>query len=107
MKPETPIYSTHDEDITMRECVEGFVYGLADHIDDLQDAELAGDFPLVERLCRDLIAGAGRSGYPALIDVAGDALTACATPEPEDVRKHIVELTELAQRVRRGSRGAA
>ena len=43
MKPLPPIYSTHDEDLSMRDAIEGFVIGLAERIDDLQDAELQGN----------------------------------------------------------------
>ena len=69
MKPGTPIYSLHDDDIAMRESIETFVYGLAGHVDDLQEAELCGDLPEVERLARDLAKGASRSGYPAVVDM--------------------------------------
>jgi hypothetical protein len=107
VKLGTPIYSIYDEDLAMRECIETFVYGLAAHIDDLQEAELGGDLPEVEKLSRDLVAGAERSGYPAMVEVAQTTIQACRAGEAEEVRKGIVELTELAQRVRRGSRGAA
>jgi hypothetical protein len=107
VKSGLPIYSLHDEDPSMRQCIETFVYGLARQIDDLQEAELGGDFQQVEKLARDLVAGARRSGYPSLIDVAETTISACRSGEPDEVHKGIVELTELVQRVRRGSRGAA
>lgn len=91
----------------MRECVDAFVFGLADRIDDLQEAELGGDIAEVERLGRDLVTQASRSGYPPLVEVAEVTIAACQTSEPSEVRKGITELTELAQRVRRGSRGGA
>jgi len=102
-----PIYSVHDDDISKRECIETFVYGLANHIDDLQEAELGEDLQEVERLSRDLVEGATRSGYPTLIGVANAAITACQASKPDEVRHAIEELTDLVQRVRRGSRGAA
>lgn len=107
MKPGPPIYSVHDDDLSKRDCVESFVYGLANHIDDLQEAELAEDLDEVERLSRDLIAGAEESGYPLLVEVANATITACGAGKPDEVRQGIEELTDLAQRVRRGSRGAA
>jgi hypothetical protein len=91
----------------MRECIERFVYGLAGEIDDLQEAELGGDLTEVEKLAEQLLAGARRAGYPSLTDVAETTISACRAGDPEEVHKGIVELTELVQRVRRGSRGAA
>ena len=91
----------------MRACVEAFVYGLAERIDDLQEAELGSDVAEIERLGRDLVAVASRSGYPQLVEVAEATIAACQAREEDEVRKGITELTELAQRVRRGSRGAA
>lgn len=91
----------------MREKVEIFVVGLAEHIDDLQDAEISGDFTTIHRAAQDLIAGAKFAGYPMLCEVAELVVAACDRVDLEQVQKGIVELTELAQRVRRGSRSAA
>ena len=102
-----PIYSEHDDDLSQRDRVETFVVGLSEHIDDLQDAEMSGDFAAIHRAAQDLIAGAKLAGYPSLLEVAGAVVAACDSGEPDEVQKGIVELTELAQRVRRGSRGAA
>lgn len=102
-----PIYSVLDDDPATRQCVETFIFGLASHIDDLQEAELGGDLPEVERLAKDLAAGARGAGYPQLVDVSDSTIAGCLAGESDDVRKGIVELTELAQRVRRGSRGSA
>lgn len=91
----------------MREKIETFVIGLAEHIDNLQDAELSGDFTAIHRSAQDLIAGAKLAGYPALCQVAERVVAACDNADPEEAQKGIIELTELARRVRRGSRGAA
>lgn len=101
------IYSLFDDDPTKRECVETFIFGLAGHIDDLQEAELGGDLREVERLAKDLSTTAGSAGYPVLVNLADSTIAACLADEADEVRKGIVELTELAQRVRRGSRGSA
>jgi HPt (histidine-containing phosphotransfer) domain-containing protein len=105
VKLEAPIHSLLEEDLAMRECVETFIYGLASHIDDLQEAELVSDLPEVERLGKDLAAGSSRAGYPSLVEMAETTISACQAEKAEEVRQGIVELTELAQRVRRGSRG--
>ena len=107
MKPLPPIYSQFDDDLSMREKVETFVVGLAEHVDGLQDAELSGDFAAIGDAAHDLVGGARAAGYPALVEVAELVLRACDERDGEEARKAIVEITELAQRVRRGSRGAA
>jgi len=107
VKAGTPIFSKFEDDLSMRECVDGFVHGLASKLDDLQEAELGGDLVEVERLSRALIDGAARSGYPSLVEVAESTVQACQAQEGESVRKAIEDLTDLTLRVRRGSRGAA
>ena len=107
MTAGTPIFSKFEDDLSKRECVDGFVHGLAGRVDDLQEAELGGDFTEVARLSRDLVDGASQSGYPILVEVAESAIHACLSREGESVRKAIEDLTDLTVRVRRGSRGAA
>ena len=107
MKPRPPIYSDLDEDLSQRDLVERFVVGLAEHVDELQDAEAAGNFAQVQAGAADLATGAKTAGYPALVEAAERIAAAGVVRDPEAVRKSVVELTELAQRVRRGSRGAA
>ena len=48
----TPIYSEHDEDLSLRDRIETFVVGLAEHVDELQDAEMTGDFAAIHRAAR-------------------------------------------------------
>ena len=107
VKTGTPIFSKSEFDLSMRECVDGFIHGLAGQIDDLQEAELGGDLSEVEQLSRCLVDGASRSGYPILVEVAEISIVACRAGKSDEVRKAIEDLTELTMRVRRGSRGAA
>ncbi|MCA9509136.1 MAG: hypothetical protein R3E88_19515 [Myxococcota bacterium] len=107
MKPSPPIYSDFDEDLSMRDVVESFVIGLAERVDGLQDGEMAGDFGAISRAAGELAAAAREAGYPSIVDAAERVATASAARAGDEARKAIVELTELAQRVRRGSRGAA
>jgi len=107
VKLSPPIYSELDEDLAMRDVVETFIIGLAEIVDGLQDAESSGDFAAIDGAVDVLLTGARSAGYPALVMAAERISIASAARDGEDVRKGIVELTELAQRVRRGSRGAA
>jgi hypothetical protein len=107
MKPLPPIYSTHDEDLSMRDAIEGFVIGLAERIDDLQDAELQGNLKQVGELCTGLVAEASATGYPALVEAGELVLSAESSGGPKAVLKALFELTETVQRVRRGSRSAS
>lgn len=91
----------------MRDVVESFVIGLAERVDGLQDGEMAGDFGAISRAAGELAAAAREAGYPSIVDAAERVATASAARAGDEARKAIVELTELAQRVRRGSRGAA
>lgn len=107
MKPHPPIYSKHDEDLSMRDAIEAFIVGLAERIDALQDAELAGDLEEVIEVGVALAQDSEATGYPSLVDVMRAVLASAAAKSPEEVRKGLVDLTEIAQGVRRGSRGAA
>ena len=107
VKTGTPIFSKYEDDLSKRDCVDGFVHGLAGQLDDLQEAELGGDLSEVERLSQNLVNGASRSGYPLLVGVGEAAITACRAGKDDEVRKTIEDLTDLTMRVRRGSRGAA
>ncbi|MEE3330328.1 MAG: hypothetical protein VX246_05625 [Myxococcota bacterium] len=102
-----PIYSQYEHELSMRERVETFVAGLGEQIDELQDAELSGDFAAIHRAAENLVAGAKLAGYPGLLKVAERVIASSDTADPDEAQKGIIELTELAQRVRRGSRGAA
>ena len=107
MKAGTPIFSKYEDDLSMRDCVDGFVHGLASQLDDLQEAELGGDLSEVQELSRGLLDGATRSGYPLVVELAQAAITACLAGKDDEGRKAIEELTDVTMRVRRGSRGAA
>jgi len=107
MKPLPPIYSQHDDDFEMRDVIEAFVVDLSARLDDLQDAEMRSDFETLAELSRSLIEDADKAGYPSLVEIGERSLAAAQKNEAEDAHKALVDLTEIVQRVRRGSRGAA
>jgi len=102
-----PVYSTLEDDLELREEISEFVIGLAERIDTLQDAESAPDPMLLVARSRSLVEDARRFGYAALAAVGEEVVSAREQDKPQVVREKLLELTELARRVRLGHRGAA
>jgi hypothetical protein len=102
-----PIVSTRAEDPDFDERIDRFVIGLGEQVDGFQDAESAGDRSALEALAAGLERDALALGYPPLAEAARRVALACSDPAGEALRKSVVDLTEVAQRVRRGHRSAA
>lgn len=102
-----PIYSLHEDDVELEDDIDRFVIGLAEAVDGLQDAENSGDHDLLEDLSTALAADAARLGYPDLDKVARRVRTSCQDGDKPAVQGSLVELTEVARRIRLGHRGAA
>lgn len=104
--PPKPILSLLGDNPAFDERIDAFVIALGERVDEFQDAELAGGLDRVRALSRSLASEAGELGYPALTAAARRVELSC-DDGPEAIHKAIVDLTELAQRVRRGHRSAA
>ncbi len=102
-----PILSTRAEDPAYDERIDRFVVGLGERIDAFQDAESAGDRAALETLAGALAHDADAVGYAPLAEAARRVAEACAETAAEALRKSVIDLTEVAQRVRRGHRSAA
>jgi hypothetical protein len=102
-----PILSTRSEDPAFEERIDRFVVGLGERIDLLQDAESAGDRATLRTLADAFAAESRELGYPYLADAASRLAEAAGDEGLETLRKGVVDLTELSQRVRRGHRSAA
>ena len=102
-----PIRSTQEDVVELAEDIDRFVIGLAERIDAIQDAELARKRGEVAELARTLCADADRLGYPGMAMSAKGVAMAAEDDASDELQETIVELTELAQRVRQGHRGAA
>ena len=102
-----PIFSSCEEDPDKSDAIDHFVIGLAEQVDDLQDAELEGDLGQLGRLASELARTAGELGYGPMCDIAPVVVSACRDEKVEDARAAMVELTDVAGRIRRGHRGAA
>lgn len=102
-----PIRSTQEDVVELAEDIDRFVIGLAERIDAIQDAELAQKLGEVAEQARTLAAEADRLGYPGMAVSAKGVAMAAEDDAGDELQETIVELTELAQRVRQGHRGAA
>ncbi len=102
-----PIRSTQEDVAELAEELDRFVIGLAERIDAIQDAELTAIWSEVSLLARTLANDADRLGYPGMAQNAKSVAMAAEDAKTEALQDAIVELTDLAQRIRRGHRGAA
>ena len=102
-----PIRSTQEDVAELAEELDRFVIALAERIDAVQDAELASSWSDVSLLARTLANDADRLGYPGMAQSAKSVAMAAEDAKSEPLQDEIVELTDLAQRIRRGHRGAA
>lgn len=102
-----PLYSALEDDPTRHDAIDRFVVELGQHVDLLQDLEAAGRLDELEHEARSLAERAAQTGYPPLAEAAHGAARAAAEGKRETAHDALVELTELARRVRLGHRGAA
>ncbi|MGH0029061.1 MAG: hypothetical protein ACQGVC_04680 [Myxococcota bacterium] len=101
-----PIYSSLAEDPALQDAIDAFVVRLAERVDELQDCEARGDFRQLAQRAEELLLESTKVGYDGLSRCAAAARSAGQDRNGEAARKAIVELTEVAQRVRLGHRGA-
>ncbi len=101
-----PIHSALAAEPSLASAIEAFVIGLAERVDELQDCEAQAAFERLAELATELSRDAAQVGYDPLSSGADAVTLACAERNPQDVRKALLELTEVATRVRLGHRGA-
>ncbi len=102
-----PIRSTQEDVAELAEDLDRFVVHLAERIDAIQDAELVKNWSETASLARTLANDADRLGYPGMAQSAKSVAMAAEDSKTETIQDTVVELTDLAQRVRRGHRSAA
>lgn len=102
-----PIRSTQEDVAELAEDLDRFVIGLAERVDAIQDAEMARSWPDVALIARTLGNDAERLGYPAMAQNAKNVAMAAEDAKVEVLQEAVIDLTDLAQRIRRGHRGAA
>ena len=102
-----PIRSTQEDVAELAEDLDRFVIALAERVDAIQDAELAASWPDVAALARTLANDAERLGYPGMVLCAKNVAMTAEDAKIDELQDTIVDLTDLAQRIRRGHRGSA
>ncbi|MEN8182106.1 MAG: hypothetical protein ABFS46_06180 [Myxococcota bacterium] len=100
------IYSTFDGDAELDEPIERFVISLAERVDGLQDAQLIGDLEGLAKLAAELRDDAAKLGYPQLVEASASLVDTCLAGHAEEALEQLVTITEIAQAVRLGHRGA-
>jgi hypothetical protein len=105
-EPLKPIYSSRSEDSSAGDAVDRFVIRLAERIDALQDAEADGDLARLAALTGELIVEADAAGFEAFASTAAALEAACFGDEAKAARERLLDLTEIAQRIRLGHKGA-
>jgi hypothetical protein len=103
----SPIRSSRDHEAELEPEIDAFVFGLGELVDSFQDAEAAGQVTTLDRLAEGLTEHALGLGFEPIADSARRIRGACLERSPEALRKAVQDLTEIAQRVRRGHRSAA
>jgi len=102
-----PIFSSRTDEPEVAEAIDKFIVGLAERVDALQDAEFKGALDELRILSRKLGTIANELGFELLAASASDLERCCLTDGVEQVRDTLIDLTEIAKRVRMGHRGAA
>ena len=102
-----PIRSSREAEPDLEPEIDAFVFGLGELVDSFQDAEAASAIATLDQLAARLATRALALGFAAVSDCAERIRAACGERNPEAVRKAVVDITEIAQRVRRGHRSAA
>lgn len=104
---KTAIRSSLEDDPELADDIGAFVVRLAEQVDGLQDAEATAQWEPLRDVALHLARDAERCGFPGLAQISRGVARAAEDGKPEDARSGLVELTDMAQRVRLGHRGAA
>jgi hypothetical protein len=101
-----PIYSTLEDDPSHSDAIDRFVIGLAENVDQIQDAELDADLRRLGELATRLGARADKLGYRPMAEIATILANACRDKKMEDAQAATVILTDISGCIRRGHRGS-
>jgi hypothetical protein len=101
-----PILSSRSNEPEAAEKIESFLVSLSERVDDLQDTEFKGDMAELATQARALGTTALDLGFDLLAASASDLERCCLSDSVEQVRETLLDLTEIARRVRMGHRGS-
>ena len=101
-----PIYSSRSEELELRDAIDAFAIGLAERVDQLQDADFNRDWASLGSQSHTLVEDAKRVGFDPLSRCAEAVAEACDSADGERIHEFLRELTDVAKRIRMGHRGA-
>lgn len=101
-----PMFSAHSDDPSKSEAIDHFVLGLAERIDHAQDAERANDPARLVQICESWLGEARRLGYEDFTRGSERVIRAAHSGDSRAIHAALVDLTDLAHRIRLGHRGA-
>ena len=102
-----PLFSLYEDDLDLEDDLHDFVVGLAATVDELQDAGSNRDLGILTKLSLALVNDASRFGYPPLQVVAQSVHSASEGGKEDAIEDALIDLTEIARRIRLGHHGAA
>ena len=105
-KRARPIYSSRADDPAFTDTIDSFVVGLAERIDDLQEADRQGDLKQLADLAGALATDSAAAGFESLAGAAQGVFVICSEEDAEAAHRAVVELSGIAQRIRLGHPGA-
>ena len=85
--------------------LDGFVVGLGECIDAIQDSEHSGHFEEAAKRASELARDALGFGLPPLAIAAEQVVASCGGTDRARIHADIVALTDVVRRVRLGHRG--
>jgi hypothetical protein len=101
-----PIHSRFEDDPSYADAIEAFVRALAERVDALQDNDAGGDWLALTAGLDELARAAEHAGYPQLVESAAEVRSAARDRHGELAHKALVQLTDVAHRIRRAHRGS-
>ena len=101
-----PIYSKLADDPSLGDAVDAFVVSLAERVDTLQDLDSSGDYRALCGQSSELSLDGTKVGFDSLAHAANAVVAAATAGDRNDCRKALIELTEVARRIRLGHRGS-
>ena len=101
-----PIYSKLADDPSLGDAVDAFVVELAARVDSLQDLDVRGDFEPLQQQAMELSLDATKAGFDSLAQAADVVAVCAAEKNRSNGHKVLIELTEIARRIRLGHRGS-
>jgi len=101
-----PVRSSRSNDSEVAELIDHFTVNLAERVDELQDAETKGELGRLGALSNVLAVNALELGFELLAASATDLEACSVANDVEATRETLIDLTDIAKRIRMTHRGS-